>query len=191
MERKIQAVGAQSLDDHAFKAVPHEIEIEDLSRVSLTVFSVKMQHRDAQQAPERFVEEAGMHRFSERALAHHAPRQISRRAVRLLIEEVAPAAESLTDQEADHGDIENGHELHLLDFGDAQSAEQCADDAAVDGESALMNRKNLERMGAVIVPLENAEIQPCADDARDKTDEHAVKQLVAVDVVARRFCKMA
>ena len=49
-----------------------------------------------------------------------------------------------------------------------------------------MNRKNLERMGAVIVPFENAEIEPCADDARDDAREHAVHQLAAVDVIALR-----
>ena len=127
-----------------------------------------------------------MNRFSERSLAHHRPRKICDGSVGFLVEEVAPSADTLTDQETNHHDVENGQEFHLLDLGDDQAAEQGADDAAVDRETAFVDIEQLVEVAAVVIPFEDTEIQPCADDAGDQSGKNTIHQLAGIDVVTRR-----
>ena len=127
-----------------------------------------------------------MYRLVESSLAHHRPRQIGYGAVRLLIEEVAPAAETLTDQKTDHHNVENRQKAHLLDFRDGKSSGNRADYAAVYRQAALVDIEYLNRMSGVIIPFENAEVKPCADDTRDKSDENAVHQLAEIELKTRR-----
>ena len=118
-----------------------------------------MQKQRAEQAPERFVEKTRVNWLIESALAHHSPRQVGHGAVSLLVEEVTPASESLTDKKAYHYNVENRQKPHLLDFSDDKAARNRADYAAVYRQAALVNIKYLYRVGEIIIPLENAEIQ--------------------------------
>ena len=119
------------------------------------------------------------------ALAHHRPRKVGNCAVSLLIEEVAPATETLTDQKADHNYIQNRKKAHFLYFRDDKTSRDSADYAAVNRQAALMNIENFDRMGKIIVPLKNAEVQSRADYSGYYTDENAVHQLVEIELETR------
>ena len=58
-----------------------------------------MQGNKTDQVPERFVQEGWVHRG--RAVDRHAPGQIRLAAVRLAVDEIAPAPNALADQQAE------------------------------------------------------------------------------------------
>ena len=126
-----------------------------------------------------------MNGLIESALAHHRPRKVGNCAVSLLIEEVAPAAQSLTYQKADHHNVENGQKSHFLDFRDYESAGKRADDTAVYRQAALVDIENFDRMREIIIPLKNTEVQSRADNTGDKTDKDAVHQLAEIELKTR------
>ena len=81
----------------------------------------------------------------------HAPGQIGRTAESLLIDKIAPAADSLPNQETQRGNIENRTNLHLADFGGNRTCRQSGNDTAVNTESSLMDIQDLERIVAVCI----------------------------------------
>lgn len=124
-----------------------------------------------------------MYPYPAGILTDHAEHIVRGCAERLLIEEVAPAADRLTDQKAGHGDIEDRQEFHLADLRHDQTADQRADDRAVNGDTAVTDIDDLTGMRREIIPFENNVIGTRADDRGDDADDHAVDQLIAVDVI--------
>lgn len=72
---------------------------------------------------------------------------------RLLIHEVAPASDSLTDKQADAAHIKEVKNIYLSDLADYERGDESADYSAVYGETALPDLRYLRRMELIIVPL--------------------------------------
>ena len=49
-----------------------------------------------------------------------------------------------------------------------------------------MDIEQLVEVAAVVIPFEDTEIQPCADDAGDQSGKNTIHQLAGIDVVTRR-----
>ena len=145
------------------------------------------QEQKSQRAPNRFIQKAGVHPYPAGVFADHAAHIVCGRAEGFLIEEVAPATDRLTDQEAGHRNIQNRQELHLADLRHDQTTDQRADDRAVDRDTAVADIEDLTRMRRKIIPFEDDVIGARADDGGDDADDHAVDQLIAVNVIAMRI----
>ena len=148
-----QRVGAQTFDPAAAQAVPDDIGQEDLP-VELAALDKACQDDKACQAPDAFIQESRMHRSGGvdshtggqcdlhrlqvgfGSLAVHAPGQRSVRAEGLLIDEVAPAADALADEEAQRDQVEQRQQRDLAPLGGQPAEHERADDRAVDGNAA-------------------------------------------------------
>lgn len=130
-----QAVCAETFHHGTFCAVPADIDEEDLSVIAANFLGEKRQQYKAQQAPDGFVQETGVNRLrriQRRAevgeiggggilvgdplldsAAGHSEDAVGVAAERLLVEEVAPASDALSQQESDADNIQQGQELHL------------------------------------------------------------------------------
>src|SRR5882762_1280184 len=82
------------------------------------------------------------------------PRQIRRRAERLLVEEIAPASDGLAKGKARRGDVHVGDGGQPLPQGIPAAHEQPTEDTAVYGEPALPDRDDLGWKAAVVVEVE-------------------------------------
>ena len=111
--------------------------------------------------------------------AGHAEQAVGVAAERLLIEEVAPAADALSQQEPDAHDVQQGEELHLADLCHQKAHQQTADDAAVNGKPAAANVENAFPVAGVIAPVQQHVVgtgtHHAADDAADDAVQHAVR----------------
>ena len=96
----------------------------------------------------------------------------------LPVEEVAPAAQALADQKAQGGDVQHRANLHLLDPGKDQNADGSADDAAVNGQATVPDIQNFDGVVLIAVPLEDAVVQPGAQNGKGHDAQHAVGQIV-------------
>ena len=152
-----------------------------------------MQHDKAEQAEQRFIQEAWVHiadNLERRAVAVHTPRQIRCRTESLLVDKVAPAADALTDQETDGSHVEHGENIHLPPFCDQAADEQRADDAAVNAEAALLDVEDLKRVLQILVArVKQHVVKTRADDAADQTADDRIKQVVLVDIHFFARCK--
>lgn len=119
------------------------------------------------------------------AFAHHTPRQIRRRAVCLLIEEVAPSAYALSDKKTNHRYIKYRHNLHFLQLCNCKTANQCSDYAAVDCKSSVVDVENFNGIFAVIIPLKEAKVKSCADNTRYYADKDTIYKLSGIYIVTR------
>ncbi len=113
-------------------------------------------------------------------LADHAEQAVRLITEGFLIKEVAPSAERLTDQKADHCDVQKRQKRMLADLRHRQTADQSADDRAVDRDPAVTDIK--ER--TPVTRIKRNIIHTRTDDRRDDTDDDAVKQLVAVNALS-------
>src|SRR5262249_25667545 len=93
-----------------------------------------------------------------------APGQVRRGAERLLVEEVAPAPDGLTEGGAGRGDIGVGGGGHPGRERVAAPHEEPADDAAVNGEATLPHREDFSREAEVVVEVEGDVIQSRTDE---------------------------
>ena len=138
-----------------------------------------MQQDEADEVPEGFVEER---RVNHRATVdRHAPRQAGRAAVRLAVDEVAPAADALADEQAERRKVAQARKRQLLDPAVHEKADERADNAAVDGDAALPDGDDFARVLGVVAPLEHHVVNACADDAERHADDEAVHQVVRGD----------
>ena len=149
-----------------------------------------MQDRKPEQTPQRFVQKARVYSdvraVDDGVFAYHSPRQVGLRSKRLLVGKIAPSADSLAEQKAHHGYVEHRQKLHLLQLCNKQSAAQCADYSAVDCQSAVVDVQYLDRVASVIIPLEQAKIQPCPNDTANQPGEYTIEKLVKIHLVTLR-----
>ncbi len=94
-----------------------------------------MQQDEAGEVPEGLIEEGRV----DHALAvdGHAPGEGRRAAVGLAVDEIAPAADALADEQAERREIAQARERELFDAAVHEQADERADDAAVDSDAAL------------------------------------------------------
>ena len=196
-----QAVSAQTLDPETACAVPHQIPQGDIA-VELAFFDVAEQQEKAHKAPDALVQKGGMHRqvgvddhtlghrdraahqVSAGGLAVHSPRQGGVAAKGLLIEKVAPAAAALPDEKAHGGQVEHGQHRHAPPFAGQAAEHKGADDAAVDGQTAVADGQHIPD-GIVIIGCHRHIIQAGAGDAQHHADEDDIHHRIGVDAELR------
>ncbi len=143
-----------------------------------------MQQYKTEQTPERFVEKARMNANHICAFADHSPGKICGCTESFLICKIAPSSYSLSEQKTNHCNIKNRKNLHFLNFGNCKTACKRTDYSAVNCETSVIYVENLNRIFAVIIPLEKAEIQPCADYTRNYSYKYAVYKLVKIHIIS-------
>ena len=115
-------------------------------------------------------------------LAVHAPGQRCVCAERLLIDEVAPAADPLPDEEPQRDKIKQRQQRHLAPFGGQPAKDKCAEDRAVDGDAALADVDHLP--DALVGKGRHSHIVDAgAYDGHHSADGHHIDQPVGVNAV--------
>ena len=179
-----QAVRSQTLNDHASCAVPGEVCKERLA-VKLALLRQEVQHDKAGQVPDGLIEERRVEILQLAVFDQtHAQEAGRHAAVGLSVEEVAPAADGLPEQQTDAGQVQKGQDLELPHAGIDQHAEHRADDAAVDGKAAAADVEEAVPRDAgaeELVPLEDDIVQARADDGGRQADEHEIENVVLRD----------
>src|SRR5215470_12773263 len=190
-----EGVGAQRFREETAHRVEPQIRQEQRARRSLEPLA-KNHHEEKEhrEVPERLVEERGMEVLVLRVLDgpmrwrdEKPPRQVRRRAEGLLVEEVAPAADGLTEGEARRCDVQ------VRDGGQparervTTAHEETADNAAVNGESALPYREDFSRVTEVVVEVEHDVIQSRADEPAEETELRGLEHAIGIETAATRL----
>ena len=193
----IEAVGSEALDYHSAKPVPRAVAEEKLTAEFSELLIDNIEDEESDEAPKRLIEESRMNRlvrihcyafFGEQLavlnyrrrylFAPHSPGRVGICAEGLLIHEVAPASDSLTDKQADAAHIKEVKNIYLSDLADYERGDESADYSAVDGESALPDLRNLRRMELVIVPLEYNIVRTRAYYSRESAVDEHIEHLI-------------
>ena len=138
-----------------------------------------MQRDKAHEVPYRLIQEGRVHRV--RAVDRHAPRQGGRAAVRLAVDEIAPAADALADQQSERRQVAQAGKGQLFDPAVHKQGDHHADHRAVDRNAAVPDGDDLGRVLAVIVPFKDDVVNARADDADRHADDQAVHKVVRGD----------
>ena len=88
-----------------------------------------------------------------------------RNAVGLTVKKVSPAADALRQDHPGDDDVRQLGQGEFVPPGIDQGCQRPADDAAVDGQSAVPDVEDGERVDGVFLPLEGHIVQARADDA--------------------------
>ena len=99
----------------------------------------------------------------------------------LPVHEIAPTADALADEEAQHHHVQQGSHLDLLDLAEDADAQDCTQNTAIDGQAAFPDVEELVQMLAVVVPGEDAVIKSGAEDGEGGHPQHAVHQVIFLD----------
>src|SRR5215467_4816509 len=190
-----EGVGAQRFREEAAHRVEAQVCQEQRAGRPLEPLAENYhEEEEHHQVPQRLVEERGMEVLVLRVLDgpmrrrdEKPPRQVRRRAEGLLVEEVAPAADGLTEGEARSCDVQ------VRDGG--QSArervttahEETADDAAVNGEAALPHREDFSREAKVVVEVEGHVIQSRADEPAEETELRGLEHAIGIETASTRL----
>ena len=110
-------------------------------------------------------------------LQAHRKQTIRKAAKRFSVEEIPPTSQHLPKRKAGCNRIRQQPEIDPFPFAIDDCRQHAADDAAVNGKSALSEGKYLFGMRAVKIPRKNNIIQPCPDNGKnqridDKIDVH-------------------
>ena len=169
---QIQAVGAQTLDPEAAHAVPQEVEAGVLTVESPGLGYHKNDQQQADEVPQALVQEGGMylHQLPGSGGQLHAPGHGGFRTKGLAVQEIAPAADGLADEQPHDHQVHHGPQLDMAAAAQDNGHDDHSDDAAVDGQAAVPDGDGLGPAEPALVVLELAEIEqnvidPRADDA--------------------------
>src|SRR5262249_23677307 len=116
-----------------------------------------------------------------------APGQVRRGAERLLVEEVAPAPDGLTEGEARRRDIEVGDGGQPARERVAAPHEETADDAAVNGEATLPHREDFSREAEVVVDVEGDAIPSRPDEPAEQAKLRGLEHATGIEPAATRL----
>ena len=100
------------------------------------------------------------------AVDRDAPRQVGRRPVQLLVEEVAEAAEGLHHEQAGRDHVRPLRERLVPAARDVPGGDRAGDDPAVDPQPRVRRQEDLDRVVLVERPLVDDVVQPAADQRR-------------------------
>ena len=143
-----------------------------------------MEQKEADEVPDGLVEEGGVPipRDAGSGLEAHAQEEAVKdlRAICFPVEEVAPAADALADEQTQGHEVQVGGQLLLLYLGKEEQTQDRADDAAVDGDAALPDVEGGDGIVLVVLPLEGYIVDPGADDGQGHGEEQGVGDQVEV-----------
>ena len=175
--------------------VPDEEEQQEVARPQrLPRVEPEPDQRDrADHAGQRFVEEERVEerRFrvgaaarvggdAMRAVDRDAPRQLRRRAVQLLVEEVPPARDGLHHEQPRRHDVGPAQERDTLVAGVQECGDGPRDDPAIHAEPGVRRQEDLDQVVLVERPLVDDVIGAAADERRDRDDDDPVGQDLGV-----------
>ncbi len=188
-------VAAERLEDEPHGAVPDEEHHRDVARAESRPEAVTdpQQDQHPDQARYQFVQEQRMEagrRLGERrarirrdavgAVDRDAPGQRRRRAVQLLVEEVAPARDGLHEEQGGRDDVGPAPERQVVPARVPDQREQSGHDPAVDAKAGVRGQEDLDRVARVERPLVDHVVQPAADQRRDRHDDHPVADDIGI-----------
>ena len=140
-----------------------------------------MQQHKSNEIPDGFIQEGGVVVFRHAGAGvekAHAEEAVRGRAEGLPVEEVAPAAGGLADEEAQGRDVQHRPQLHLLDFTEQGDAHNGSQHRAVDGQAPVPDVQHRDGVIPVLAPGEGAVVDAGADDGQRRDPQHAVQQIV-------------
>ena len=109
----------------------------------------------------------------------HFPQHIGLRAEGFPVEEVAPAADALADEEAQGNHVQHHQGLDLAALAENDDADDRTDDAAVDGQAALPDIEGRDGVGGVLLrPAEDDVISAGAENREGGDPQDAVDQVI-------------
>ncbi len=192
-------VHAQRLEQEAHEAVPDEEDGHEVTGSQpIAVAAGDPEQRDRpEDSREGFVQEQGLEmgvgrcrpdqpgdgRGDVRAFVacdamgtvdRDAPRQLRRRAVQLLVEEVAPAGDALHREHGRRSDVGPRPELEVLVAGVEIEGDDPGDQPAVGAEARVGRQDDPEWIVLVEGPLVDDVVQAAADQRRAGHDDHPV-----------------
>ena len=141
-----QTVGAQPLDHGAAETVPADVHEKHLSVVfSRLLPDIPVEQEKPGEGPQALVEEGGVHihRLLAGAGQSHAAEGIRLHAEGFPVDEVAPAADAVTQKHAGGVGVQQGPEGDLPLPGEEQQEDHRRDDAAVHGDAAVPHADDL------------------------------------------------
>ena len=175
-----QAVHPQAFNDAPAQAVPGGVAQGHLA-VILPLFGQEMQQAEAHHIPHTFIQESGVVVFplaGDGIEQAHAEEAVGGCSEGLPVDEVAPAADKLANEEGDHHQVKDSGELHLFDFCKHRHADDGTDDAAIDGNAAVPDVEHGNGVGGVLVPAEGAVVDPGADNGEGGDIQEAVQNVI-------------
>ena len=116
-----------------------------------------------------------------RFLAVHSPREVGVCAESLLIGEIAPAPDALTDEKAHAAKIKQISYVDALDKAHDKRRKHSADKSAVNGKTAVPHRNYLGRMRRIISPLVENVVKTCSDDAEQCAPNKDIEHFIYVN----------
>ena len=186
-----EAVHADRFDQEAADGVEADVEVEDRARPIGEPPPRADQRDEHERVPERLVEEGRVEVLVPRVLEGavlrgnvEPPGQVGGGTEGLLVEEVAPAPDGLADRDARRDDVERPPDRQPLPAGDPEAGEDAGDQAAVDREPTLPDRRDLPGVLAVVVPVEDDLVDPGAHESRDDRPLRGVEELVGGHALA-------
>ena len=116
-----------------------------------------MQHCEAQQVPQGFIQKSGMYRRSPtggRLGDHHAPGQIGGCAKGFSVDKITPPADDLTDEQPQGPHIQKGQDVEPVTVLPAkeQHHQNSCNDAAINGQTTVPDGQQFIQMILIIVP---------------------------------------
>ena len=119
------------------------------------------------------------------AAKDHTPRQISRFAPQLAVDEIGTTAQAQGQRGADHSKVGDGPGVKLVHAAHDDAAQDAAHQAAVEAHASLVGGKDLERVGPIVaITIKDDVKQARADDeAKDRAD-HDARQVINRNVEA-------
>src|SRR5262249_23201017 len=128
-----------------------------------------------------FVELARMTRHRAAIGKDHGPRDLSRAAVELAIDEIRNPAKEEADRDRLGDDVGEGPERDLPGAGEQNDGDGYSESAAVEGTPAMPHVEGFERVKHIIVRLveQNVADAPAEHDPQRRPDQEIVDVLAA------------
>ena len=151
-----------------------------------------MQCDESHKAPHALIKEAGVYErtrlqtvAADNIHAGHAEYPVGAAlcAEGFLVDEVAPSAYALSDEESERGNIRHRAEVDLAYLAHHEAAEESSDNAAVNGETAVpYGRESGDDIkahsGIRVEGLEHAVVDTRAEESHDERHEYHVEHSV-------------
>ena len=115
--------------------------------------------------------------------ARHAPGEIRVGTKGLLVHKIAPSPNSLAHEEPDTRQVQDVQNMDFLYLAHNEHGDERRNDAAIDGETTVVDAPDLPGMVPVIVPREQHIVGPCPDDAEDGTPDDLIKEDIEADAL--------
>ena len=176
----VKAVHPKALDHGPAQAIPGCVAQGDLAVVGPLGVEV-IQKQKAAEVPQALIEEGGvviLPLACDRIVQAHPAEGLRRRAEGLPVEEVAPAAYQLADEEAHDHQIQQRGQGALFDPAVDHDADEGTDHRAIDGQAAVPDVEHRNGVLGVFAPAENAVVGPGTEDGKGGDPQDAVQDVV-------------